>query len=153
MGRKLRYFGPRGRAGIERLHNGGAPAAVIAEKAGSHVATIYRELPNGYTGTADEYGRRVYSAEAAQRTFERNIKRRGERGKLTERGIAIPWIKNRPRAPAYRRRRKCLSRCIKSLSLLHHQAERTAPFAWRRHKKPGFLYERRMWGLALPRGT
>jgi len=27
----------------------------------------------------DEYGRRVYSAEVAQRTFERNIKRRGER--------------------------------------------------------------------------
>ena len=58
---------------------GAAPAAVIAEKVGSHVATIYRELPNGYTGAVDEYGRRVYSAEIAQRTFERNIKRRGER--------------------------------------------------------------------------
>ena len=52
---------------------------MIAEKVGSHVATIYRELQNGYTGAVDEYGRRVYSAEIAQRTFERNIKRRGER--------------------------------------------------------------------------
>ena len=81
MGRKLRenrYLGPSERAEIERLHNGGALAAVIAEKVGSHVATIYRELPNGYTGTVDEYDRRVYSAEVAQRTFERNIKRRGE---------------------------------------------------------------------------
>ena len=56
MGRKLRYLGPSERAEIERLHNGGAPAAVISEKVGSHVATIYRELPNGYTGTVDEYG-------------------------------------------------------------------------------------------------
>lgn len=79
MGRKLRYLGLSERAEIERLHNGGAPAAVIADKVGSHVATIYRELPNGYTGAVDEYGRRVYSAEVAQKTFERNIKRRGER--------------------------------------------------------------------------
>ncbi len=79
MGRKLRYLGQSERAEIERLHNGGAPAAVIAEKIGYHTATIYRELPNGYTGAVDEYGRRVYSAEVAQRAFERNIKRRGER--------------------------------------------------------------------------
>ena len=79
MSRKIRYLGPSERAEIERLHNRGAPAAVIAEKVGSHVATIYRELSNGYTGAVDEYGRRVYSAEIAQRTFERNIKRRGER--------------------------------------------------------------------------
>ena len=79
MGRKLRYLEPSERAEIERLHTGGAPAAVIAGKVGSHVATIYRELPNGYTGAVDEYGRRVYSAEVAQRTFERNIKSRGER--------------------------------------------------------------------------
>jgi len=78
IGRKLRYLGPYERAEIERLHNGGTLAAVIAEKAGSHVATIYRGLTNRYTGTVDEYGRRVYSAEVAQRTFERNIKRRGE---------------------------------------------------------------------------
>ena len=81
MGRKLRYLGPSERAEIERLHNGGAPAAVIAGKVGSHVATIYRELPNGYTGAVDEYGRRVYSAEVAQRTFESNSKRRGERAR------------------------------------------------------------------------
>ncbi len=70
MSRKLRYLGPSERAEIERLHNGGAPAAVISEKVGSHVATIYRELPNGYTGTVDEYGRRVYSAEIAQRMLD-----------------------------------------------------------------------------------
>ncbi len=49
MCRKLRYLGPSERAEIERLYNGGAPAAVIAERVGYHVATIYRELPNGYT--------------------------------------------------------------------------------------------------------
>ena len=81
MGRKLRYLGLSERAEIERLHNVGAPAAAIAERVGSHVATIYRELQNGYTGTVDECGRRVYSAEVAQRTFERNIKRRGERAR------------------------------------------------------------------------
>ena len=81
MGRKLRYLGPSEQAEIERLHNGGTPAAVIAGKVGSHVATIYRKLPNGYTGAVDEYGRRVYSAEIAQRNFERNIKRRGERAR------------------------------------------------------------------------
>jgi len=78
MGRKLRYLGPSERAEIERLHNGGAPAAVIAERVGSHVATIYKELPKGYTGAVDEIGRRLYRAEVAQRAFERNIKRRGE---------------------------------------------------------------------------
>ena len=81
MGRKLRYLGQSERAEIERLHNGDALAAVIAGKVGSHVATIYRKLPNGYTGAVDEYGRRVYSAEIAQRNFERNIKRRGERAR------------------------------------------------------------------------
>lgn len=91
MGRKLRYLGPEDRALIERLHKGGAPAAVIAAAVGVHQATIYRELPNGYTytgppdedgrptPTVDEYGRRVYDAKVAQRIFERNIKRRGER--------------------------------------------------------------------------
>ena len=79
MGRKLRYLGPRERGGNREAPQRGRPAAVIAERLGSHRATIYRELQNGYTGAVDEYGRKVYSAEAAQRTFERNIKRRGER--------------------------------------------------------------------------
>lgn len=90
MGRKLRYLGRADREIIERLHNGGAPAATIAEKVGVHPATIYRELPNGYTytgpghtPTVDEYGRRVYNAEIAQGVFERNIKRRGERAQAT----------------------------------------------------------------------
>jgi len=93
MGRKFRYLGPVERAEIERLYNGGVPAAVIAKRVRSHVATIYHELPNGYTGAVDEYGRRVYSAEVAQRTFERNIKRRAGRGKLTGREITIPPMK------------------------------------------------------------
>ena len=76
MGRKFRYLEPSERAEIEKPHNSAAKAA---ERIGYHTATIYRELPNGYTGSGDEYGRRVYSAEIAQRTFERNIKRRGER--------------------------------------------------------------------------
>ena len=78
MGRKLRYLGPSERAEIEKLHNGGAPTTVIAGKVGSHVATIYCELSNGYTGAVGEYSRRVYSAEIAQRNFEKNAKCRGE---------------------------------------------------------------------------
>ncbi|PWM75458.1 MAG: helix-turn-helix domain-containing protein [Bacillota bacterium] len=79
MGRKYRYIGPVERAEIERLHNGGGSPAFIAERVGVHVSAIYRELPKGYTGAVDEYGRKIYSAEAAQQVFERNIKRRGER--------------------------------------------------------------------------
>lgn len=93
MGRKLRYLTFGDRETIERLRKGGAPPGLIAERVGVHIATIYRELPNGYTETldeqghpapvVDEFGRRVYSAEVAQRTFERNIKRRGERSRAT----------------------------------------------------------------------
>ena len=93
MGRKLRYLTLEDRETIERLHKGGAPAAVIAATVKVHQATIYRELPNGYTytgppdkdgrptPTVDEYGRRVYNAKVAQRTFEQNIKRRGKRAR------------------------------------------------------------------------
>ena len=77
------YIGPGERAEIERLHNGGAPAGVIADRIGSHPATVYRELQRGYTGAVDEYGCRLYSAAAAQVNFERNIKRRGERPAAT----------------------------------------------------------------------
>lgn len=79
MGRKLRYLTLEDRETVERLNNGGATAAVIAERVGVHKATIYRELQNGYTGESDEFGRRIYDAGKAQQTFERNIKRRGER--------------------------------------------------------------------------
>lgn len=51
MGRKLRYLTLEDRETIERLHKGGAPAAVIAATVKVHQATIYRELPNGYTYT------------------------------------------------------------------------------------------------------
>ena len=93
MGRKLRYLPLKDREPIEGPHKGGAPAAVIAATVKVHQATIYRELPNGYTytgppdkdgrptPTVDEYGRRVYNAKVAQRTFEQNIKRRGERAR------------------------------------------------------------------------
>ena len=96
MGRKLRYLGPNERAEIEKLHNGGAPAAVIAGRIGAHVATVYRELQNGYTGDVDEYGRKVYKADLAQENFERNIKRRGERARAN-------WQRGRQSAfdPAY----------------------------------------------------
>jgi len=40
MGQKLHYLGPSEGAEIERPHNGGAPAAVIAKRVGFHIATI-----------------------------------------------------------------------------------------------------------------
>ena len=42
MGRKLHYLGPTERAEIEKLRNGGTPAAKIAERIGYHTAAIYR---------------------------------------------------------------------------------------------------------------
>lgn len=85
MGKKYRYLGLSERENIERLHRGGATAAVIADAIGAHPATVYRELllgqvfgPNGEP-TIDECGRRAYSAEVAQRAFEDAMKRRGRR--------------------------------------------------------------------------
>lgn len=77
------YLGKEERAEIERLHNGGATPAFIAAAVGAHVATIYRELKNGYVPGLNECGRKVYSAEVAQQKFERSIKRRGERAPRT----------------------------------------------------------------------
>ena len=79
MAKKYSYLGPEQRAEIEKLHRRGAKPALIAAKIGVHLATIYRELPNGCTGALDENGRWIYSAELAQQIFERNIKRRGGR--------------------------------------------------------------------------
>lgn len=85
MGKKYRYLGLSERENIERLHKGGATAAVIADKIGAHPATVYRELQLGQVldekgePTIDECGRRVYSAEVGQRAFEDAMKRRGRR--------------------------------------------------------------------------
>lgn len=49
----------------------------IAGVVGVSLATIYRELPRGYTGKRYPGGRKVYSAEKAQQTTNQNIKRRG----------------------------------------------------------------------------
>lgn len=45
---------------IERLYNRGAIVKGIADKTGVHIATVYRELPNGYERDADD--RRIRAA-------------------------------------------------------------------------------------------
>ena len=75
MSRKLRYLGPNERAEIEKLHNGGAPAAVIAGRIGAHVATVYRELQNGYIGDVDEYDRKEYRAARGNNQRREGIRR------------------------------------------------------------------------------
>ena len=72
---------------------------MIAATVKVHQATIYRELPNGYTYTGppdedgrptltvDEYGRRVYDAKVAQRTS--NAEASGP-GRFNRKEIAIP---------------------------------------------------------------
>ncbi len=57
----------------------------IASVVGVSLATIYRELPRGYTDERFPGGRKVYSAVKAQQTVDQNIKRRTFPGGYKER--------------------------------------------------------------------
>lgn len=58
----------------------------IASVVGVSLATIYRELPRGYTDERFPGGRKVYSAVKAQQTVDQNIKRRGRSPADTKKG-------------------------------------------------------------------
>ena len=51
----------------------------IAVKLNVHPSTIYEELKRGYTGEVDEFNRRVYDPELAQRKVQENARRQGVR--------------------------------------------------------------------------
>ena len=72
-----RYLTHDDRLLIEKLYAHGITPSSIAGVVGVSLATIYRELPRGYTGKRYPGGRKVYSAEKAQQTTNQNIKRRG----------------------------------------------------------------------------
>lgn len=75
--REYRYLTHDDRLLIEKLYAHGITPSSIAGVVGVSLATIYRELPRGYTGKRYPGGRKVYSAEKAQQTTNQNIKRRG----------------------------------------------------------------------------
>ena len=64
---------------IERLYAAGARPCEIAEAIGVTTTTVYRDLKRGATGELDEYYRPAYSADIAERTFQRSLRRRGRR--------------------------------------------------------------------------
>ncbi len=75
---KYRYLTLADRQEIERLYQSEARFADIADSIGVSTVTIYREIENGSTGK-DEYGRPIYSADAAERAFVERLKRRGRK--------------------------------------------------------------------------
>lgn len=75
--REYRYLTHDDRLLIEKLYARGIAPSDIASVVGVSLATIYRELPRGYTDERFPGGRKVYSAAKAQQTVDQNIKRRG----------------------------------------------------------------------------
>ncbi|MCD7784534.1 MAG: helix-turn-helix domain-containing protein [Oscillospiraceae bacterium] len=75
---KYRYLTLADRQEIERLYRSETRFADIADAIGVKIGTIYREIENGSTGK-DEYGRPIYSADAAERAFVERLKRRGRK--------------------------------------------------------------------------
>lgn len=64
---------------IEALYSEGKRVVDIAAKLGKSTAAIYEELKRGYTGGLDKNKRPKYSADLAQTTVQKNIRRRGNR--------------------------------------------------------------------------
>lgn len=72
-----RYLTLADREKLARLYLRGDRPQDIANTLGVHVATIYKELKRGDTGTMDKNMRQGYSATLAQRRLYENMKRRG----------------------------------------------------------------------------
>lgn len=84
--REYRYLTHDDRLLIEKLYARGIAPSDIASVVGVSLATIYRELPRGYTDERFLGGRKVYSAAKAQQTVDQNIKRRGRSPADTKKG-------------------------------------------------------------------
>jgi len=56
----------------------------IAERIGVHTATVYHELQRGHTGGLDINQRPAYDPTLAQQVFQRGLKKRGRRRKLSK---------------------------------------------------------------------
>ena len=78
-----RYLAYEDRKKLEALYAAGKSLTEIASELGVHLATIYRELARGATGSLDSNGRNGYSSELAQKTVQDSIKRRGHRKPAT----------------------------------------------------------------------
>lgn len=86
MAGKYRYLTFDDRKKIEVWHARGDRPLEIAARLGVHTATIYNELKRGYTGELDEAQCEKYSAERAQKTVQKNFKRRGRRAAAEAKG-------------------------------------------------------------------
>lgn len=75
-----RYLTYEDRKNLETLYNEGVSLPEIASKLGVHLSTVYRELIRGDTGYD---GIRNYSANLAQRNFNKSLKQRGRKKPAT----------------------------------------------------------------------
>ena len=97
MKRKYKLLTFADREKIAEWCNEGLRPAAIAERLGSNLATIYRELKNGTTGEAD--GQRIYDPVFAEQSARTRLKNRGRplprKGRIAEER-AICVVKNDP---------------------------------------------------------
>ena len=83
--REYRYLTNDDRLLIEKLYTRGIAPSDIASVVGVSLATIYRELPRGYTDERFPGGRKVYSAAKAQQTVDQ-----------TSSAVAVPrWMQRK----------------------------------------------------------
>ena len=75
-----RYLTYEDRKRLEARYTEGGSLPEIAAELGVHLATVYRELLRGDTGYD---GIRSYSADLAQRTFNKSLKQRGRKKPAT----------------------------------------------------------------------
>lgn len=66
---------------IETLYSAGAKPCLIAERVGSTLATVYRELKRGAPDANAEGYRPGYSADVAESRVKMNVRNRGRRRK------------------------------------------------------------------------
>ena len=74
-----RYLTLSDREALEAHYLQGERVQDIADRLGVHVATVYKELKRGDTGSLDRNMRPEYSAKLAQQRLAENFRRRGRR--------------------------------------------------------------------------
>lgn len=85
---KNNYLSFSDRKRIEALYNLDESIRDIAEIMCVHITTIYRELWRGRTSEMNANGRMGYSADIAQKAFCENLKRRGRKNTLSQKGAS-----------------------------------------------------------------
>lgn len=79
MQTRCKYITQDARQSIAECWENGARVLDIAQIVGVHPSTIYEELKRGETGNLDKNQRMEYDPELAERRFQENLRRRGNR--------------------------------------------------------------------------